>query len=140
MLVNELAKAVGVEAHVVRYYARIGLLRPSRNPENNYQLFSHADLERLDRIQIFQDLGFSLSEIRGLLDQDMARSEHRRAQLIAGLRRNVARNRRQMAELSARQQRMEAALAEWTSGDSQTFPTGHGPPPKGTRRGNTRPP
>lgn len=39
MTVNELAKAAGVEPNGLRYYARIGLLRPKRHPENGDKLF-----------------------------------------------------------------------------------------------------
>jgi len=110
MLVNELAKRAGVEAHVVRYYSRIRLLQPQRNPENGYQLFGRGDLWRLDRIQKLQALGFSLSEIRRLLEDgaDCAR-------VRAGLERNIARNRRKLAELTAMQQRMETAVECWGS-------------------------
>ena len=38
MYVNELAIAAGVNAGVVRYYTRIGLLHPERNPDNGYRL------------------------------------------------------------------------------------------------------
>ena len=132
MLVNEFARAAGVEPHVVRYYTRIGLLHPGRNPANNYQLFEDADLERLERIQTLHDLGFALSEIGRFLDQDPADSAVHRAQMIEGLRRNAARNRRRIAELSARQQRIEAALAEWVGSETKTLPPG-GPQPGATR-------
>ncbi len=115
MLVNELAKTAGVEAHVVRYYARIGLLKPRRNPDNSYQLFGHADLARLKRIQELQGLGFSLAEIRELLETEPNETPDYCAQVLAGLKRNVARNRRRIAKLAAQQQRMEAALEEWPS-------------------------
>ena len=57
MLVNELAKKSGVEAHVVRYYTRIGLLQPQRNPGNGYQLFGRDDRWRLEKVQETLDLG-----------------------------------------------------------------------------------
>ncbi len=123
MLVNELAKASGVEAHVVRYYARIGLLRPARNPENGYQLFDRNDLQRMKRIRQLQALGFSLSEIRRFLEQDRkATTDCRRACLRAGLERNIARNRRRIAELEALQQRMEAVLEQWGADQCRRAP------------------
>ena len=110
MLVNELAKKAGVDAHVVRYYTRIGLLRPQRNPENGYQLFGRGDRWRLEKIQALQALGFSLAEIRHFLDHAPDCSHVR-----SGLQQNIVRNRRKLAELAALQNRMEAAIHAWGS-------------------------
>ncbi len=35
--VNELAKFCDVSPDTIRHYTRIGLLKPSRNPENGYR-------------------------------------------------------------------------------------------------------
>ncbi len=37
MIAHEIADLAGVKTNVVRYYSRIGLLRPTRNPENGYR-------------------------------------------------------------------------------------------------------
>lgn len=63
MKVHELARRADIPAHVVRYYARIGLLKPSRNPENRYRTFSAADLDRLRFIRSARALGYALDEI-----------------------------------------------------------------------------
>ena len=69
MKVNELARQAKVPAHVVRYYARIGLLKPQRNPENHYREFSGADIRRLHFIRCVQSLGYSLHEIAAMLQR-----------------------------------------------------------------------
>lgn len=69
MKVNELARQAKVPAHVVRYYARIGLLKPQRNPENHYREFSGADIRRLHFIRRAQSLGYSLHEIAAMLQR-----------------------------------------------------------------------
>ncbi len=69
MKVNELARQARVPAHVVRYYARIGLLKPRHNPENHYREFSGADLQRLHFIRRAQSLGYALHEIATLLQR-----------------------------------------------------------------------
>ena len=61
--VKALSKHSGVSEHAVRYYSRIGLLKPSRNPDNGYRLFDRTDVTRLRFIRHAQNLGFSLSEI-----------------------------------------------------------------------------
>jgi len=110
--VAEAAARAGVAPHVVRYYARIGLLRPGRNPANGYRLFSDRDVARLRFVRKAQALGFSLAEIRQILaDADKGRSPCPRVRAILG--RRVDENRRRLEELQALQRRMERALAEW---------------------------
>ncbi len=112
MIVNELAKAAGVEPHVVRYYTRIGLLCPVRHPENGYKLFSRSDVDRLEWIRMAQELGFGLTEIGALLDLP-ADPQLRCAHMHDSLARNIERNRDRLANLQALQDRMEAALEDW---------------------------
>ena len=117
MIVNELAKATGVEPHVVRYYTRIGLLRPARHPDNGYKLFRPSDIRRVRWIRRAQDLGFGLTEIASYLER------HEDSKLCStrirdGLYRNIERNRVRLAELQGLQERMESALAEWEHGHS----------------------
>lgn len=69
MKVKELASQAKVPAHVVRYYARIGLLKPQHNPENHYREFSGADIRRLHFIRCAQSLGYSLHEIAAMLQR-----------------------------------------------------------------------
>jgi DNA-binding transcriptional MerR regulator len=62
MQVHELAARAAVAQHVVRYCARLGLLRPARDPRNKYKHFSQADLQRLAFIRKAKRLGFTLGE------------------------------------------------------------------------------
>ena len=106
MVVNELAKKVGVQAHVVRYYARIGLLKPVRNPHNDYQVFNNRDLERLRFIRKAQRVGLTLNDITGLLDRPGHESCCRRLQDLVG--RRMEENQRRIDNLRRLQRRMEA--------------------------------
>ena len=62
MTVHELARRVGIAAHVVRYYTQRGFLRPDRNPRNGYRAYGESDLHRLRFICRAQIVGFSLSD------------------------------------------------------------------------------
>ncbi|MFN0299585.1 MAG: MerR family transcriptional regulator [Burkholderiales bacterium] len=68
MIVSELASTSGVTPHAVRYYSRIGLLRPNKDVWNKYRRFSRDDVQRLAFIKKAQRLGFSLDEIKQLVD------------------------------------------------------------------------
>jgi len=112
MTVNDLSQRTGVTSHAVRYYSRIGLLKPGRNPDNGYRLFDRSDLARLRFIRQAQSLGFTLDEISEIL----AESEHGRSpcpKVRDILRRRIEENHRKLAELMDLQSRMEEALDHW---------------------------
>jgi len=63
MTVKALADRVGVSPHTVRYYARIGLLVPSRGGRNGYREFDENDVHVLEFVPRAQALGFTLDEV-----------------------------------------------------------------------------
>ncbi|MCY1521570.1 HTH-type transcriptional regulator ZntR [compost metagenome] len=67
MRVAQLAKAAAVSAETVRHYTSLGLLQPSRNPDNGYQEYSGTDLRRLRFIARARRLGFSLKDVQTIL-------------------------------------------------------------------------
>jgi len=71
MLVKEFAEYAGVDPNIVRYYARIGLLNPSRDPQNGYQQFGQEDLIRIQFIRAAQVVGFTLSAVGDLIRDEM---------------------------------------------------------------------
>jgi MerR family Zn(II)-responsive transcriptional regulator of zntA len=112
MQVHELATRAAVPAHLVRYYARLGLLRPARDPRNKYKHFSQADVQRLAFIRQAKRLGFTLGEVRLVLE--MSRKGKTPCPLVREVvRRRVADNARDLAELAALQARMQSALRKW---------------------------
>ena len=77
MTVGETAKAVGVAPSTLRYYERQGLLTPSDRTRSAYRLYDQEAVERLAFIRAAQGLGFTLDDIRTLLelDADVPRKE-----------------------------------------------------------------
>lgn len=70
MLIHELAEQVGIPAHTIRFYEKEGLLEPSHilRTANGYRHYSRDAVQRLVLIKRGQAAGFSLSEIRSLID------------------------------------------------------------------------
>ena len=66
--VKEVSALTGVTVRTLRYYDRIGLLRPEAVTEAGYRLYGDAALERLRHILLYRELGFSLREIGTMLD------------------------------------------------------------------------
>jgi len=66
--IGQLAKACGVNIDTVRYYERKALLLPVERTHSGYRRYSQDSINRLRFIRKTQSLGFSLKEIRGLLE------------------------------------------------------------------------
>jgi len=64
MKVAQLANKLGVSADTVRFYTRIGLLNPSKSPNNGYKTFNHKDMVRMQFILSARNLGFSVEDIK----------------------------------------------------------------------------
>ena len=123
MKVSELARLTGVTAETVRHYTREGLLHPERTPENGYQLFGHADLERLRFIQRARTLGFGVAEIRDILGHaDHGDSPCPLVRDLLASR--LPEIRARIRELEALASRMEQAIDAWAEMPDGT-PDGH---------------
>jgi DNA-binding transcriptional MerR regulator len=69
--IEQVADRLQTTKRTLRYYEEIGLLPPAERTEGGYRLYSEDDIARLERIQRLKDLlGFSLAEIRELLQAD----------------------------------------------------------------------
>ncbi|NTV79958.1 MAG: MerR family transcriptional regulator, partial [Candidatus Aminicenantes bacterium] len=67
-LVREFAQLTRVTVRTLHYYDQVGLLKPSFERPNGYRVYTDADLLRLQQIVTLKFMGFSLDEIRRLLD------------------------------------------------------------------------
>lgn len=66
--IGEMSRRTGVNIETIRYYERIGLMpKPDRTVGGNRQ-YNHDQLKRLSFIKTSRELGFSISEIRALLE------------------------------------------------------------------------
>ena len=66
--VNELARLSGLTPRALRYYDSIGLLRPARDRANDYRRYTAAEVDRLQQILLYREMGLPLEEIRRILD------------------------------------------------------------------------
>ncbi|NDJ63304.1 MAG: MerR family transcriptional regulator [Chloroflexi bacterium] len=66
--VQEFAARAGVTVRTLRYYDQMGLLTPVRDDHSNHRHYQDDDLLRLQQILTLKALGFSLAEIKNLLD------------------------------------------------------------------------
>ncbi len=123
MKVVDIAKAAGVKPDTVRFYTREELLSPARNPDNNYQQFDSEDLRRLRFARKARQLGFSLPEIRSILNQ--ADDHHSPCPLVREVfEQRLEEVEREIRELNQLRDRMKSALTAWQAMPDGT-PDGH---------------
>lgn len=65
--INRLSKMSGVSARALRYYDEIGLLKPTRVASSGYRIYGRKEVDALQQILLYRELGFALEEIRSLL-------------------------------------------------------------------------
>jgi DNA-binding transcriptional MerR regulator len=97
--VGAVARIAGVTVRTLHHYDEIGLLRASGRSDAGYRRYDEADLDRLQRILFYRELGFGLDEIRQVMTDGGTDA-------IAHLRRQHA----LLADRIARLERMAAAV------------------------------
>lgn len=66
--VNELAVLANISTRTLRYYDQIGLLTPERADSNGYRIYGQVQIDRLQEILFYRELGFPLEEIKQFLE------------------------------------------------------------------------
>ncbi|GAA4585049.1 MerR family transcriptional regulator [Planotetraspora phitsanulokensis] len=67
--VGQVAAFAGVTVRTLHHYDEIGLLSPGERTRAGYRRYAEPDLDRLQRILFYRELGFSLEEIATILDE-----------------------------------------------------------------------
>lgn len=66
--VGETARICSIPADTLRYYDKIGLIRPSKTGENGYRYYSYEDFLFLNTIKYLKKLGMPLADMKKLFD------------------------------------------------------------------------
>lgn len=75
MNIKEAAGSSGVSSQNIRFYEREGLIRPERDPNNSYRIYTQRDLHDLKLIRMLRMLDMPLEEIRLVLEQKRSLAE-----------------------------------------------------------------
>ncbi|GJD97577.1 MerR family transcriptional regulator [Methylobacterium iners] len=68
LAIGALSRRTGVNIETVRYYERIGLLPSPARSEGGHRLYGRGHLMRLNFVRRSRELGFTLDEIKALLE------------------------------------------------------------------------
>ncbi|MCM2412444.1 MerR family transcriptional regulator [Streptomyces sp. RKAG290] len=76
--IGDFARYGRVSARMLRHYDAVGLLHPDRtDPATGYRYYGAGLLARLNRIIALKDLGFTLQQVRAVLDEEVGSEELR---------------------------------------------------------------
>ena len=99
---NRLSKMSGVSARTLRYYDEIGLFKPARVEVSGYRVYGQSELDTLQQILFYRELGFPLDEIKSILyapdyNRELAFQNHlielkKKRQRVDTLIKNVAKS------------------------------------------------
>jgi DNA-binding transcriptional MerR regulator len=68
--INKLAKIACISTRTLRWYDECGLLKPRRISTNGYRIYGQEEIDRLQQILFYRELGLELSEIAKIISTD----------------------------------------------------------------------
>lgn len=79
---QKLGKLAGISTRTLRYYDEIGLLKPARINSSGYRIYGSAEIDKLQQILFYRELGVNLDQIKEIMtsdtfDRSIALKEHR---------------------------------------------------------------
>lgn len=115
MRIGELGLATATKVETIRYYEQTGLLPPPARTSSNYRSYGGEHLARLSFIRRARDLGFSIEQVRALLDlsDDRTRDCATVDRIASEHLREVD---RKIADLSALRRELGAVIASCEGG------------------------
>lgn len=116
--VNELAKISGVSVRTLHYYDQIDLLHAMRIEDNGYRIYGTAEVDRLQQILFYRELGMPLKKIADILNmRDLDKEQLLEEQLTALIERK-----NQIEALIANMKKTISTLkGEMTMSDKEKF-------------------
>jgi DNA-binding transcriptional MerR regulator len=110
--IGEVSQASGIGIEALRFYERSGLLGKPVRSASGYRLYDEGVLERLSFIKKAQTLGFSLDEIRRIIED--ARSGASPCDEVREIvRRRLAELDERLREMKRYRQELAQTLEEW---------------------------
>jgi MerR family transcriptional regulator, copper efflux regulator len=106
LTIGALAKAAGITTPTIRYYEEIGLLPPAKRTASGQRHYDESDISRLTFIKQCRDFGFSIEQVRVLLDLSIS-TERDCAETRDIAQAHLDEVRARMVELGALQTRLQ---------------------------------
>jgi DNA-binding transcriptional MerR regulator len=126
--IGDAATETGLSVDTIRFYEKERLLKAATRSSGGFRLFSHADLADLTFIRHAQELGFSLHQIRELVElkntrhPDCAHVEKMLEEKVASVRAKITALRKLERELNHAMIRCQANLRKMPNGNAKDCP------------------
>lgn len=104
MTIKQFEEATGLPRTTVRFYEAQGLLAPEESASGNgYRLYGPGHVERARTVRLAQSLGFSVREIRALMEawESERLTDSEKRDVLAAKRAEIRLKRRQLETLEA---------------------------------------
>ncbi|OPZ87493.1 MAG: HTH-type transcriptional activator mta [Firmicutes bacterium ADurb.Bin419] len=116
--VHKLGKIAGISTRTLRYYDEIGILKPARISSSGYRIYGKAEVDRLQQILFYRELGVSLENIREIVSSPSFNASN----ALIGHREKLLAKREQLDLLIANIDRtIEAMEGRITMSDKEKF-------------------
>src|SRR3954447_18662990 len=113
--IGDLTRATGTKIETIRYYERTGLLPPPPRTGGNYRAYGSGHLARLSFVRRARGLGFSLEQVRALLD--LAEQRERSCEAVDAIaREHLAEVERKLADLEALRRELASLIGQCRHG------------------------
>ncbi|WP_236246515.1 MerR family transcriptional regulator [Streptomyces sp. CC210A] len=109
--IGDFARHGRVSVRMLRHYDAVGLLRPAHvDPHSGYRYYEAGQLARLNRVIALKDLGFTLDQVRAIVDGEVGADELRAMLRLrrAGLEAAVAEAVARLDQVAARLRAIES--------------------------------
>lgn len=119
MKIGQLAEETATDTQTIRYYERLGLLPQPRRTVSNYRMYDNDTVPRLLFIKRAKEIGFSLNDIKALLE--MADGKVRRCSVVRGFAETrLTKIRRQILDLRAIEKTLSSLVNQCTVSEKIT--------------------
>lgn len=119
--IGEMSRRTGANIETIRYYERIGIIpEPDRTAGGNRQ-YNHDQLKRLAFVRRCRELGFSLKEVRALLEM-ADRDDFSCGQVHALTLSHLATIEQKLADLDRLRQTLQDMASQCSRGDVPACP------------------
>lgn len=112
MLIGDIARLSDISPATIRYYEGLGLLTAPQRSASGYRRYSLATIQELQFIKKGQRLGFSLEEIREILNMSRA-GQAPCGHVLELAQRNLSAAEERIRELQGLCERLTAQIARW---------------------------
>lgn len=112
--VKQIADQLSVTTETIRYYSRLGIIEPRRDPNNGYRYYSNNDISTINFILKAKSYGLTISEIDKIITQ-ASKGEAPCEMVVKSVTNHYIETRNKIKELKALETRQAQALLDWTN-------------------------